>query len=108
MSSDRAVLNASPMITLCKSGQEDLLPQLFGEIVLPGAVWEEVEAGGANDPAAQRLGVVGWIKRDAAVAVAPIIQAWDLGAGESAGWAAPGGLQRRPPGNNRQQGLDTG
>ncbi len=84
MSSDRAVLNASPMITLCKSGQEDLLPQLFGEIVLPGAVWEEVEEGGTNDPAAQRLGVVGWIKRDDAVAVAPIIQAWDLGAGESA------------------------
>ena len=45
MSSDRAVLNASPIITLCKSGQEDLLPQLFTEIVLPGAVWEEVEGG---------------------------------------------------------------
>ena len=43
MSSDLAVLNASPMITLCKSGQENLLPQLFGEIVLPGAVWEEVD-----------------------------------------------------------------
>jgi predicted nucleic acid-binding protein len=44
VSSDRAVLNASPIITLCKSGQEDLQPQLFTDIVLPGEVWEEVEA----------------------------------------------------------------
>lgn len=84
MSSNRAVVNASPIITLCKSGQEDLLPQLFGEIVLPGAVWEEVEAGDATDPASQRLSKLGWLKRDDTVAIAPIIQAWDLGAGESA------------------------
>jgi predicted nucleic acid-binding protein len=29
------------------------------------------------------MGAVRWVKRDDAVAVAPIIQAWDLGAGES-------------------------
>ena len=58
MSSDRAVLNASPIITLCKSGQEDLLPQLFTEIVLPGAVWEEVEAGDITDSARRKLGAL--------------------------------------------------
>jgi predicted nucleic acid-binding protein len=84
VSSDRAALNASPIITLCKSGQEDLLPQLFTEIVLPGAVWEEVEAGDITDPAAQKLGALTWLKRDDTVAVAPIVQAWDLGAGETA------------------------
>jgi hypothetical protein len=55
VSSDRAVPNASLIITLCKSGQEDLLPQLFTEIVLPGAVWEEVEAGDITDPARRKL-----------------------------------------------------
>jgi predicted nucleic acid-binding protein len=83
VSSDRAALNASPIITLCKSGQEDLLPQLFTEIVLPGAVLEEVEAGDITNPAAQKLGALTWLKRDDTVAVAPIVQAWDLGAGET-------------------------
>ncbi len=45
MPSDRAVLNTSPLITLCKSGQEYLLPRLFAEIVVPDAVWDEVLAG---------------------------------------------------------------
>jgi Domain of unknown function (DUF3368) len=38
VSSDRAVLNASPIITLCKSGQEDLLPQLFTVIGTVGLI----------------------------------------------------------------------
>ena len=84
MSSDRAVLNASPIITLCKSGQEDLLPQLFTEIVLPGAVWEEVEVGHNTDPAVRKLGALTCLKRDDTVAAAPVVQAWDLGAGETA------------------------
>jgi len=58
------VLNASPMITLCKSGQENFLPQLFGEIVLPGADWEEVDAGDISDPAVQKLSALIWVKRD--------------------------------------------
>lgn len=84
MSNNRAVLNASPMITLCKSGQEDLLAQLFSEILLPSAVWKEIEADGPNDPAAQKLALLPWLNREDSIAVAPIVQAWDLGAGESA------------------------
>jgi predicted nucleic acid-binding protein len=84
VSSDHAVLNASPMITLCKSGQENLLPQLFGEIVLPGAVWEEVNAGDITDPAVQKLSALILVKRNDTVAIAPVVQAWDLGAGETA------------------------
>lgn len=83
MSSDRAVLNASPIITLCKSGQEDLLSQLFTEIVLPGAVWEEVEAGDIADSARRKLGALAWLKRDDSIAASPVVQAWDLGAGET-------------------------
>ncbi|MFN7929337.1 MAG: DUF3368 domain-containing protein [Blastocatellia bacterium] len=84
MSNDRIVINASPMITLCKSNQEALLPQLFREIVVPGAVWDEVVAGGSNDPAAQKLSALQWLRRDDASPIASLVQAWDLGAGETA------------------------
>lgn len=38
---DAAVINASPLITLFRSGQADLLPRLFGRIVVPpyGGKW---------------------------------------------------------------------
>ncbi len=42
---DAVVINASPLITLFRSGQADLLPRLFSHIVVPEAVWQE------NDPA---------------------------------------------------------
>ena len=84
MSNDRAVINASPLITLCKSGQEDLLPRLFRELVVPVAVWEEIEAGGADDVAAQKLPSLTWLRRDASMASSPVVQSWDLGAGETA------------------------
>ena len=41
---DRVVVNASPLLVLFKSGQAELLPQLFGEILVPQAVWNEVMA----------------------------------------------------------------
>lgn len=51
---DRVVINASPLIVLFKSGQAELLPRLFNEILIPQAVWEEVTAT-KTDIAAQRL-----------------------------------------------------
>lgn len=39
---DAVVINASPLITLFRSGQADLLPRLFNRIVVPDAVWQEV------------------------------------------------------------------
>jgi len=42
MQIDAVVINASPLITLFRSGQADLLPQLFKRIVVPQAVWQEV------------------------------------------------------------------
>jgi predicted nucleic acid-binding protein len=36
---DEIVINASPLITLFRSGQADLLPRLFHRIVVPQAVW---------------------------------------------------------------------
>lgn len=39
---DKVVVNASPLITLFRSGQAGLLPELFRKIIVPGAVWTEV------------------------------------------------------------------
>ena len=40
MQIDAVVINASPLITLFRSGQADLLPRLFKRIVVPQAVWQ--------------------------------------------------------------------
>jgi predicted nucleic acid-binding protein len=42
MQIDKVVVNASPLITLFRSGQAGLLPKLFQQIIVPGAVWTEV------------------------------------------------------------------
>ncbi len=78
---DRVVINASPLIVLFKSGQAELLPKLFNEILIPQAVWEEVTAS-KNDIASQQLPNVSWAT-SIQVAVHPSIATWDLGAGES-------------------------
>lgn len=83
MKIDRIVVNASPLIVLFKAGLSDLLPQLFTDIRIPNAVWNEILAGGATDAAARALPTTAWLKRIDIPAVPPIITAWDLGPGES-------------------------
>jgi predicted nucleic acid-binding protein len=80
---DRIVVNASPLIVLFKAGLSELLPQLFTEIMVPSAVWNEILAGGATDVAARALPTTAWLKRVDVPGVSPIITAWDLGPGES-------------------------
>ena len=38
---EKIVLNASPLILLCNSELAFILPELFTEIVVPEAVWQE-------------------------------------------------------------------
>lgn len=83
MSNDRIVINSSPLITLCKSDQEDLLPQVFSSIIVPAAVWQEITVSLHSDSAAAKLPTLNWAKREDSTVVPPLIQAWDLGAGES-------------------------
>ncbi len=47
---EAVVVNASPLITLFRSGQADLLPRLFKRIVVPQAVWQEVVQDAWDDP----------------------------------------------------------
>ena len=80
---DAVVLNASPLITLFRSGQADLLPLLFKQIVVPEAVWQEVMMGEREDTAARELSKRSWPIRENVVS-SPRVAAWQLGAGESA------------------------
>ena len=80
------VINASPLITLFRSGQADLLPRLFTHIVAPEAVWQEVvldEWEEWADRAARELSKQSWPVR-AEVTSSPRVAAWELGAGETA------------------------
>jgi predicted nucleic acid-binding protein len=83
VSNDQIVINSSPLITLCKSAQVDLLPQLFQSIIVPSAVWQEVTTSTHNDLASALLPSLPWVKHENFIAVPTLIQAWDLGAGES-------------------------
>ncbi len=83
MKVEKAVVNASPLIILFKSGLADLFPQLFAEVVVPNAVWEEVMAGGESDAAASHLPSASWMRHVKAPAVASEVAVWNLGDGES-------------------------
>lgn len=58
------VSNTSPIINLACIGRLDLLPTLFGEIVIPGAVFHEIaETGDPNAPGASDVRTAPWIRR---------------------------------------------
>jgi predicted nucleic acid-binding protein len=81
MQIDKVVINASPLILLFKSGLADLLPQMFSEIVVPDAVWNEVLAD-KLDAAATQLPSVSWVNR-VTIEISPGVLIWNLGDGES-------------------------
>lgn len=81
---ERLAVNASPLIVLFRSGQADILPALCPHVAEPDAVWREVTASWDKDAAASGLVKADWVKRLPPAPVDPVVQAWDLGAGESA------------------------
>ncbi len=80
---ERVVVNASPLITLFKSGQAHLLPALFSKVYVPDAVSREVIDGGHDDVAARDLARAEWAIRLPAQALDPLVIAWDAGPGET-------------------------
>ena len=79
-----AVANSSPLIWLAKAGRLDLLKAVFGELLIPEKVYEEVVVRGLEegfkDPLAVKRAVEdGWIK---VVRVRPEVEAEDLHPGE--------------------------
>lgn len=78
----KIVLNASPLILLCNSELSYVLPELFPEIVVPEAVWQEIINGPHLDQAAQMLPELDWLKKKH-ITPAPDVVRWDLGLGET-------------------------
>lgn len=54
------VSDSSPLITLAAVGELDLLRGLFGEVLIPGAVWNEVVQ--ADRPGAKAVTTAEWIR----------------------------------------------
>ena len=77
---NKIVVNASPLIILCKCDLEGILPELFQDIVIPQGVWDEIEAG--NDNAAAKVSSASWLRLEQ-VDVPEDVAVWNLGAGES-------------------------
>jgi len=81
--SRRLIIDASPLIILFKAEFSHLLPEMFDELYVPDAVWNEIIAGSEDDVARQKLPTFSPIKRVSVFAVSPEVLRFDLGAGES-------------------------
>jgi hypothetical protein len=69
---------------MARIDQLDLLRQLYGELVIPEAVWHEVVVRGTGQAGAEEVKSASWIKTQA-VANEPLVQALqqELDAGEA-------------------------
>jgi predicted nucleic acid-binding protein len=84
MTSGLVVSNAGPLITLAKIQRSQLLKGLFGQIVIPRAVFDEVVLRGAGEPGAEETRNARWIEISLAVDVLSVsLLRESLGAGES-------------------------
>jgi uncharacterized protein len=59
----KVVSNASPLINLTRIGQLMLLPRIFGRLLIPDAVWQEVVVDGQGQAGAEEIRLAGWIER---------------------------------------------
>jgi len=56
------IANSGPLIALASIGEFRLLQDLFGEIVIPSAVYNEVVTRGKDQPGAKETKEANWIK----------------------------------------------
>jgi len=78
----RVVVDTSVFITLDRIGQIDLLRRLFGSVVRPQAVLEELLAGGDSQPLSDAVTAADWIRTEANPKGASLRP--ELGRGETA------------------------
>ncbi len=77
------ICNTSPLLYLHLVGQLELLPQLYGQVLIPPAVQAELEAGaqrGVNVPVVEALS---WLRVTPLASSALLPLATDLGRGEA-------------------------
>ncbi len=77
---DRIVVDSSPLIILIKSRLANILPQLYKEILVPDAVWNEILAGKEDDAARLLLPSLQWVKRTS-VDITTTLRDYGLGLG---------------------------
>lgn len=86
---ERPAVNASPLIYLARAALLDLLQIAGSRIVVPAPVAADIRRKGSDDPAVKALDQTPWLLVEDALPIPRIIQAWDLGEGESSvlAWA---------------------
>ena len=86
---ERPAVNASPLIYLARAALLDLLRIAGSRIVVPAPVVADIRRKGSDDPAVKALDQTPWLLVEDALPIPRIIQAWDLGEGESSvlAWA---------------------
>jgi len=77
----KIVINASPIILLHKADLAFLLPDLFSSIIVPEGVMKEISVH-EEDEVANRIRTRSEFTI-CSVALEPLVQAWDLGKGET-------------------------
>ena len=58
----KVISNASPIINLAWIGRLDLLSKLFGQLVIPKSVWDEIVVKGKEQTGSSELKSADWIK----------------------------------------------
>jgi uncharacterized protein len=56
------ISDTSPIANLVVVGYIDLLPQLFGTIVIPDVVYQELLANGTSHPVTQTVMTANWLE----------------------------------------------
>lgn len=90
------VSDASPLINLARIGKLDLLRELYGEVIIPEAVWQEIVVTGAGQPGADEIKAAAWIKRQSATngqLVRALQQELDAGEAEAIALASESGVE---------------
>ncbi len=80
---ERVVVNASPLICLCKSDLSEILPALFTDIIVPAAVHKEITAKEDIMRTCRILFSHQHVKVESNTVIPSSVISWDLGEGES-------------------------
>ncbi len=56
------ISDTSPLINLARIGQLDLIPRLFGQVLIPQAVYHEIVEQGAGQPGAEVIQHATWVE----------------------------------------------
>lgn len=85
MTSRQVISDSTPLIALARIGELDLIRQIFGEVLIPEAVYGEIVEARADAPGAQEVAEATWLQRVRAdlQVVAPLVLLVDRGEAES-------------------------